>query len=964
MLRFVDSIKTKYRERLLVREEQWPPVRGDKLINLQLVETDKAEGFCGGLSQQPVNDHRVKRTPILYSKLFSVKDRKMPVRKVLIEGNGGMGKTTLCTILTEEWAEGKILQQFKCVLLLPLREKSVSSAESLSDLLKLLHSSERIRSSVASEFEDDEGKEVLVIADGWDELEEVNRSKQSLLYNLLFGDVLPLASVLLTSRPSASASLHNLPSVNRLVEVMGFNKKDVEEYIVSEFSENREKATGLLKQLQSNPLIQSVCSVPLNCAIICNLWCTLEQVLPPTMTELYTQVILSVVLRDIRKNFPQFSSVLSLSSFDSIPAKLQPHWWRMCEFAFKSLLEDKIVFSQEELDHLFPETVDSGEKLMCFGLLQSAQSLLPIGHGVSFHFLHLTFQEYLAALHLLTLPTEKQLEICQLYGTESRFVTVWKFFFGLGCPKAKCDEFPVSTVLTHPEYAVFMQLLSELSDDSLVLSQCALESKNDEISSLVAALCNGDFYPVTPYDCVAAFHVISHTPSHSSMDINLQGCNLDNEQLKGLIEPLRKAKGDLLVKELNLDSNNLTNDGIIDLFSKSSVAFSLLKMLLVKDNNIKDSGLDIMLTSLISASCNSLTELELSCNPLGASGIQVLRNGVLGGVLSNLTSLHLSNTLTASAEVNGACLASLTEVLSSCCCNLALLDLSNNNLGVPGAQAISGALPQLVQEKTDFELNLDETMLGDEGITAFSNGISSSCKLSTLTLDGNNIQAKGVSALLDSMCAGFLSLTYLSLDKNPLRPKEAVNIIRKLSYNNINLFSLSLKYCCNAEKSLTTSEGQTEMFVPKSSKDSQGVTQISSINYLNFKGTDMSGESVLPLVELISACQSLEFLSCRNCHLDSNDLKQLLTLLSCKLSQSTNTFAMICTWDLSENDISDKGVAALIKDLPLFPCLEHMPLYGNPVSNEMKSKLNESLERNNPVVRFGACVCKYSQLSE
>ena len=942
MLRFVDSIKTKYRERLLVREEQWPPVRGDKLIKLRLVEADKAEGFRGGLSQLAVKDHRVQRTPILYSELFSAREGKKPVRKVLVEGNGGMGKTTLCTMLTEEWAEGKILQQFNCLLLFPFREQSISSAMSLSDLLKVLYGSERIRLSVANEFEDNEGKGVLIIADGWDELEEVKRSKQSFLYNLLFGDVLPLASVLLTSRPSASASLHNLPSVSRLVEVMGFNKKDIEEYIISEFKEP-EKATGLLKQLRNNPLIQSVCSVPLNCVITCNLWHTLEQVLPPTMTELYSQIILNVVFRDLRKNFFQSEvvSVLSLSSFDSIPPELQPYWWRMCEFAFKALSEDKIVFSQEELADCFPVAISPANKLKCFGLLQSAHSLLPIGHCLSFHFLHLTFQEYLAALHLLTLPTEKQLEICRLYGTKSRFATVWKFFFGLGCPKSKCDEYPVSNRLAHADYTVLKTLLSALSDHHVLLSNCAFESMNEDISSQIAIIMDGHFHPVTPHDCVAAFHVISHTCPPSYLSIDLEGCKLDCKQLKGLIEPLRKAEGELQVKKLNLNYNNLTNDAVLELFDESSSTFSLLEKLQVEGNHICDSSLAIMFTSSIT---RNLTKLRLSCNPLGVSGIQALSNGVLGGMLPNLKKLRLSNTLTADADVNGALLAELADAVSSHCCSLVNLDLSKNNLGVPGAQAISGVLPPLVQHKTDFQLDLSETMLGDEGITAFSNGVSRSCELFSLSIEGNNIHTEGVFALVENMCSGILAVSYLELDKNPLRPKEALCIIKRLSDKHIHLDGLSLESCGISDDTLCTIEDQAEALVPRIVEESQRVTQNSSIRELQLDGT-YSDETTL--VELISMCQSLVYFSCQDCHLDSKNLKRLLSLLSSELSQSTNKkFTVISEWDLSDNNIDDEGVAALIEHQALFPYLQELSLDGNPVSNKMKVKLVESLKRN------------------
>ena len=248
MERFVTSIKKKYRERLLLREEQWPPVRGDRLINLQLVEAEKTEGFRAGLPQHGAPDDKVKRTPILHGDLFKVEEGKKPVRNLIVEGNAGIGKTTLCTMLTEKWANGGILTQFDCVLLLPLRERSVSTATTLPQLFKLLHSSERIRTSVIEELEEREGEGVLIIADGWDELEQENRSDQSFLHNLLFGD---FVSVLLTSRPSASTSLHDFPTVDRLVEVVGFNEENVKQYIESEFEKCPEKASSLIEQLEN-----------------------------------------------------------------------------------------------------------------------------------------------------------------------------------------------------------------------------------------------------------------------------------------------------------------------------------------------------------------------------------------------------------------------------------------------------------------------------------------------------------------------------------------------------------------------------------------------------------------------------------------------------------------------------------------------------------------------------------------
>ena len=212
-------------------------------------------------------------------------------------------------------------------------------------MLKLLHSSASIRDSVASYLEEEEGEKVLIVADGWDELGESERQEESFLYKLFF-KTFPFVSVIVTSRPSASAPLHRLPYIDRFVEVCGFNKENIKEYIQSEFTSDQEKASCLLlEQLESNPLVESVCSIPLNCAIVCHLWRTLEEALPTTMTELYTKIILNVILRNIQKEFIQNSAVLSLSNFDALPEDLQQSWWLLCEFAFQALKRDQIVFS-------------------------------------------------------------------------------------------------------------------------------------------------------------------------------------------------------------------------------------------------------------------------------------------------------------------------------------------------------------------------------------------------------------------------------------------------------------------------------------------------------------------------------------------------------------------------------------------------------------------------------------------
>ena len=426
--KFIARIKPKYIERRLNREKQWPPCKSEKLVRLELVEGEQRQGYSAGQTRGR-GDKAVKRSPLAYADILKAKpDGRKIVRKVLVEGDAGIGKTTLCTALSEDWANGKLFQKFEVLLLLHLRQKRIASAGSLSHLLKLLHPSQKVCELVAEYIEEQEGK-VLIIADGWDELSTKDRSEESFLYELLFGECYSL-SVIVTSRPHVSAPLHKLRCIDRLVEVNGFSKENIKEFIQCEFANDRKKCTGLLEQLEGNPLIESVCSVPLNCAIICHLWYHLEEALPTTMSELYTKIILNIMLRNVQKIL-KYGELSSLPNFDALPESLKQPWSHLCELAFLTLSEDKIVFSREDSNERFPH-LGLDEEIFCFGLLQSAESIMEIGHGVSFHFLHLTIQEYLAALYAVRQPPDVQQILIRSHAC-LRFEMVWRFFFGISC---------------------------------------------------------------------------------------------------------------------------------------------------------------------------------------------------------------------------------------------------------------------------------------------------------------------------------------------------------------------------------------------------------------------------------------------------------------------------------------------------------------------------------------------------
>ena len=734
---FVPNIKEKYQERLINQEKQWPPCLSNKLVKLELVErqdhgiVERKDVHCGR------KDEAVKRSPIPYSDLFKNNGDKK-VRRVLVEGDAGIGKTSLSVAISEDWSHGRLFQEFKLLLLLPLRHKVVASVSSLPELLGLLHKSPADCDSVAAYMEEREGRGVLIIADGWDELSQSHRNEDSFLFKLFFElDKLPFLSVVVTSRPSASHALHKLPCIDRFVNITGFRKEDITEYIKSEFPNDPTKADRLLEQVEHNPLIESVCSIPLSCAIICHLWRALEDSLPKTMTELYTKITLNIILRNIQKQ-DSFKHVdyLHASGFKSLPEMVQPAFWKLCEFAFKTLDKDQLIFSQDDLDKFFP---DGLQIILCFGLLQSVAAVLVTGRGLSFNFLHLSFQEFLAALHLANQSPDKQLETVKAQHTSSqtiddlvygnRFNNTWRFFFGIcfnsGDETEHLDiKTAIQCIVSSPFDHIFRSSLQSIC-------HCAFEAQHrlvdEEVIHFRSEMRTFN-YPSTAHDYAAMLYVYDKIPELSGMTIDFGNSRINEKQIEQLTNVLKHGK--LQVCSLSLSGNKLSDSCVSKFVREAACAFPPLKELII---NL--SGNEIGAESIRALALIQVPKMELKAVKLvGNNSVQSINAPISFGQL-NLRSNPLG---LKGAQAVGKMLA--TGDYHPTTINLSRCRLTTNNIG-------EADLPS-----NNATESLEGNVLRVEAIGRQLCDLPRNESVICLTLDGNNFSGERVHILTGFMC--------------------------------------------------------------------------------------------------------------------------------------------------------------------------------------------------------------------
>ena len=340
---------------------------------------------------------------------------------ILIEGAAGVGKTTLSHQFCYEWSQGKLLSNHKLLVLLPLRDNRIKSARNVSDLFQ----HPQLQRAIAEEVESSGGEGVALWLEGWDELEKESRNRSSIFLDLLQGRVLPKATVIITSRPWATQNMHSGGNIHQHIEIVSTPKIQFSRVLTGDKvrSDIRDK---FIDYVNLNPSVKAAMHTPVTADIVAEVfqWSQdIESPPPTTLTQLYTAFTCKLLSQNLSSRKAEGRKSWKIRSLEEVPADVKEGLLEMCRQAWEGVVEQQLTFGSD---------VVGGDTL---GLMDGVRELYGGEDGqLSYHFIHLTLQEFLSAYHITQLPQEKQEQIICKHVDTGHLNMVVRFYFGLTKP--------------------------------------------------------------------------------------------------------------------------------------------------------------------------------------------------------------------------------------------------------------------------------------------------------------------------------------------------------------------------------------------------------------------------------------------------------------------------------------------------------------------------------------------------
>ncbi|XP_044045239.1 NACHT, LRR and PYD domains-containing protein 3-like [Siniperca chuatsi] len=621
--------------------------------------------------------------------------RDEPVRTVMTKGVAGIGKTVLTQKFTLDWAEDKANQDIQFTFPFTFRELNLLKEKKFS-LVELVHLFfTETKEAGICRFEE---FQVLFIFDGLDEcrlpldfqnnevLTDVTESTSVdvLLTNLIRGNLLPSARLWITTRPAAA---NQIPPecVDMVTEVRGFIDPQKEEYFRKRFTDE-EQASRIISHIKTSRSLHIMCHIPVFCWITATvledvLKTSEEEELPKTLTEMYI-------------HFLVVQSKLKSVKYDG-GAETDPLWNKksrkiiesLGKLAFEQLQKGNLIFYEADLTEcgidIRAASVYAGVFTQIFieesGLYQDRV----------FCFVHLSVQEFLAALHVHLTFINSGVNLLSDEQPTSR----WSKLFRDKPEPTHFYQSAVDKALQSPNghLDLFLRFLLGLSLQTnqtllrgLLKNTGRISQTNQETVEYIKKKISKN---LSPERNINLFHCLNELNDRSLVEEIQQ--YLSSGSLS--TDKLSPAQWSALVFILLSSEKDLD---VFDLKKYSPSEEVLLKLLPVvkASNKALLSGCNLSkrsceaLSSVLSSQSSSLRELDLSNNDLQDSGVRLLSAG-LESPHCTLETLRLSGCL-----ITEEGCTSLASALRSNPSHLRELDLSYNHPGDSGVKLLSAGL--------------------------------------------------------------------------------------------------------------------------------------------------------------------------------------------------------------------------------------------------------------------------------
>ena len=420
-------------------EDIWQLLYPEHFVNMLLIKHHKRRGekeisdvagimreglmkFIDGSSHTQVHEKlsQLQDGKLYYNKFetFQLSDIFNPIycdsgatidpKMILINGAPGKGKTTLCKEMAYRWAKGSLLNDTTLVFLLFLRDPAIQRIYDLNDLVHYFYNFKQSAADLSAQCADVLFKidniDITIILDG---LDEFSSTKDNLLIsNILKHEVLTRCTVVVTSHPIATEILQKRADVT--VEVLGFTEESKKSYIEQELQDYPNKSQRLLSFLHDNHTINSACYIPIMLTILVYTFKDYEE-LPKDETELYEKFICLTISRFLQKlGGGSANTALSIKHLSEMHHQYLIH---LSQLAFEALKHQKHIFTKESFSANFILAFNNFHGLGLLNYTQYTSYKHKIDKCISYNFVHLSIQEYLAAYYINMLDISDQFKL-------------------------------------------------------------------------------------------------------------------------------------------------------------------------------------------------------------------------------------------------------------------------------------------------------------------------------------------------------------------------------------------------------------------------------------------------------------------------------------------------------------------------------------------------------------------------